>query len=101
MAEGPRRESCGAQPTRMAPRPDTPRPDTPRADDAPAAARTLLAAWLETYPNARAGIDVPWIMEHRGPSAGAEGIAQLRGFFEDVAAHPDRSFARVVRSGCG
>ncbi|WP_206539298.1 GNAT family N-acetyltransferase [Nocardiopsis halotolerans] len=71
--------------------------EAPHVDDAPALARVLLAAWLQTYPNEEAGIDEAWIREHRGSVTAAEGVAQWRGFIARAAHQPDRFLCRVVR----
>lgn len=47
-----------------------------RPEDSARLGPLLLSAWLQTYPNAEAGIDEDWIREHRGPSAGAAGITK-------------------------
>ncbi|WP_405115416.1 GNAT family N-acetyltransferase [Micromonospora sp. NBC_01405] len=73
--------------------------DSARAEDAPALARTLLAAWLQTYPNRDAGINEAWIQAHRGEVVTSEGIAQWQGFIEEVERRPGRRFCRVVRHG--
>ncbi|MEV4197429.1 GNAT family N-acetyltransferase [Micromonospora globbae] len=73
--------------------------DGARAEDATALARTLLAAWLETYPNPAAGISEAWIRAHRGDVVTSEGIAQWQGFIEEVDRQPGRRFCRVVRNG--
>ncbi|MFJ2190355.1 GNAT family N-acetyltransferase [Kitasatospora sp. NPDC087861] len=71
----------------------------PHPDDAAPVGRMQLRAWLQTYPNERAGIDEAWIREHRGPTVTAEGIAQWRVFIEEAVRQPDLLFCRVVRSG--
>ncbi|WP_165947304.1 GNAT family N-acetyltransferase [Micromonospora sp. 15K316] len=73
--------------------------DSARAEDAPALARTILAAWLETYPDQDAGISEAWIRAHRGDVVTSEGIAQWQGFIEEVERQPGRRFCRVVRNG--
>ncbi|WP_190394802.1 GNAT family N-acetyltransferase [Nocardiopsis deserti] len=72
--------------------------ETPLADDAPAIARVLLTAWIQTYPNRQAGIDEAWIREHRGPVTTPEEVAQWQEFIVQAARQPDRFFCRVVRS---
>ncbi|MFJ6437355.1 GNAT family N-acetyltransferase [Streptomyces sp. NPDC091416] len=71
----------------------------PAPDDAPALGSLQLTVWLETYPNAEAGIDEAWIREHRGSCATTEGIARWRDFIEAAGQRPDLLFCRVVRSG--
>lgn len=73
--------------------------DAPSADDGAALGPLQLRIWLQTYPNAAAGIDETWIREHRGTSATAEGIAQWREFIEAAEQRPDLLFCRVARSG--
>lgn len=58
-----------------------------------------MTVWLQTYPNAEAGVDEAWIREHRGFSATAEGIARWREFIEAAGRRPELLFCRVVRSG--
>jgi GNAT superfamily N-acetyltransferase len=67
-------------------------------DDAASLGPLQLRVWLQTYPNAVAGIDESWIREHRGSSATAEGITQWREFVEVANLRPDLRFCRVVRS---
>ncbi|MDK1473138.1 GNAT family N-acetyltransferase [Streptomyces sp. 549] len=67
-------------------------------DDAATLGPLHLRNWLENYPNADAGIDELWIREHRGSSAGTEGITQWREFIEVASQHPHLHFCRVVRS---
>ncbi|WP_406090507.1 GNAT family N-acetyltransferase [Streptomyces sp. NBC_01013] len=71
--------------------------DSARVQDASPLAHTLLAAWLQTYPNRDAGIDEAWIRVHRGDAVTSEGIAQWRGFIEEVERQPAHRFCRVVR----
>lgn len=71
--------------------------ECPLADDAPAIARVLLTAWLQTYPNRQAGIDEAWIREQRGSGTMPDAIAQWREFIIRAARQPDRLFCRVVR----
>ncbi|MET9916833.1 GNAT family N-acetyltransferase [Streptomyces sp. NPDC006435] len=73
--------------------------ESPRADDASSLGLLQLRVWLQTYPCAEAGIDEPWIREHRGFSATTGGIAQWREFIEAAGSRPDLLFCRVVRSG--
>jgi GNAT superfamily N-acetyltransferase len=69
----------------------------PVAGDAPAIARVLLAAWLQTYPHEEAGIDEAWIREHRGSVTTPGEIARWREFVVRAASQPDQVFCRVVR----
>ncbi|NKY98879.1 GNAT family N-acetyltransferase [Nocardiopsis alborubida] len=71
--------------------------DGPLAEDAPAIARVLLTAWIQTYPNRQAGIDEAWIREHRGSVTTPEAIAPWREFIVRAARQPDQFFCRVVR----
>ncbi|MFE9859928.1 GNAT family N-acetyltransferase [Streptomyces sp. NPDC005780] len=73
--------------------------EVPAPDDAASLGPLLLAVWLQTYPNAEAGVDEAWIREHRGSAATAEGIAGWREFIEAAGRRPDLLFCRVVRSG--
>jgi GNAT superfamily N-acetyltransferase len=73
--------------------------DSARAEDAPALAHTLLAAWLQTYPNRDAGISEAWIRAHRGDVVTSESIAQWQAFIEEVERRPARRFCCVVRYG--
>lgn len=73
--------------------------EVPVPDDAAALGPLQLRVWLQTYPNAEAGVDQAWIREHRGFSATAEGIARWREFIETAGRRPDLLFCRVVRSG--
>jgi ribosomal protein S18 acetylase RimI-like enzyme len=67
-------------------------------DDAASLGPLHLRLWLQTYPNADAGIDESWILEHRGSSATTEGITQWREFIEAANKQPELNFCRVVRS---
>ncbi|MFD0340238.1 GNAT family N-acetyltransferase [Streptomyces sp. NPDC127117] len=72
--------------------------EAPHTEDAESLGLVQLRAWLQTYPNEKAGIDERWIREHRGYSATAEGIAQWRTFIVAAKQQPDLLFCRVVRS---
>ena len=75
--------------------------EVPKPDDAEPLGSVQLRAWLQTCPNAEAGIDAAWIHEQRGHSATAEGTAQWREFIEAAALRPDLLYCRVVRSDRG
>lgn len=71
--------------------------ECPLADDAPEIARVLLTAWIQTYPNRRAGIDEARIREQRGSATTPEAIAPWREFIVRAARQPDQFLCRVVR----
>lgn len=71
--------------------------DTPHPDEAAALADVHLRTWLETYPNADAGIDAAWITEHIGPVTAPPGVARWRAVIADARDRPDRTFCRAVR----
>jgi len=73
--------------------------DSPTVVDAEAVSRMQLRAWLQTYPDADAGIDDEWILEQHGYLDTAEGIALWRDAIAAAARQPERYFCRVVRSG--
>ncbi|MEU5563234.1 GNAT family N-acetyltransferase [Micromonospora musae] len=73
--------------------------DSARVEDGPALAHTLLAAWLDTYPNRDAGIDEGWIRAHRGDVVTSEGFVRWQAFIEETQRQPTRCFCRVVRHG--
>ncbi|MFE9816816.1 hypothetical protein [Streptomyces sp. NBC_00236] len=66
----------------------TPVIEVPVPDDAAALGPLQLRVWLQTYPNAEAGVDEAWIREHRGFSATAEGIARRRRAASSVDSPP-------------
>ncbi|MEU4038490.1 GNAT family N-acetyltransferase [Streptomyces collinus] len=68
-------------------------------DDAATLGPLHLRNWLRNYTDPDAGIDECWILEHRGSSATAEGVAQWRAFIEAANQHPTPRFCRVVGSG--
>ncbi|MFI0717110.1 hypothetical protein ACH4SK_42465 [Streptomyces inhibens] len=71
--------------------------ESPNADDAPGIAQMQLAAWLQTYPNEKAGIDEAWIRNHRGTVTSAEGITQWQEFIAAAERRPNQFFCRLVR----
>nr|WSW64877.1 GNAT family N-acetyltransferase [Streptomyces sp. NBC_00995] len=73
--------------------------ETPAPEDATVLGPLQLQVWLQTYPNAEAGVDEAWIREHRGSSATARGVAGWREFIEAAGRRPHLQFCRVVRSG--
>lgn len=78
-----------------------PRIDTPHPDEAATLAEVHLRTWLETYPNAEAGIDAAWITEHIGPVTAPPGVARWRAVIEDARDRPARTFCRAVRPADG
>ncbi|MFJ1757830.1 GNAT family N-acetyltransferase [Kitasatospora sp. NPDC088134] len=60
-----------------------------------------LAVWLETYPNAEAGIDAAWVREQRGEDGSAAGIDRWREFIGRTEADPAQWFCRIVSSPAG
>jgi GNAT superfamily N-acetyltransferase len=71
---------------------------TPGVADAAELGRLLLTAWLETYPNADAGIDEAWIRAAQGHQVTEQGVERWRAFLADVERAPADHFCRAVRS---
>jgi GNAT superfamily N-acetyltransferase len=72
---------------------------TPGVADAAALGRLLLAAWLETYPDPRTGIDEEWILAEQGHQVTECGAERWRTFLEGAERAPAEYFCRAVRSG--
>ncbi|MBV6695661.1 GNAT family N-acetyltransferase [Kitasatospora aureofaciens] len=66
--------------------------------DAAELSRVHLTAWLETYPNAAAGIDADWIRKNVGWVVTPEGVARWREAIEAAALRPEQDFCRIARS---
>jgi len=71
----------------------------PKLDDVESYRKMYAASWMDTYPNAEAGVPLGWVKEHTDGWLTPEALDDSRKKVEIVLADKDRQFLYVAKVG--